>query len=154
MCTRVRTMTLWPVVWTFWILVHRFVRRYYFCLNPHLRRCTFSWTVSTIRLSHPYQASVLYSFNLLSLFLPFRHLVSLTVSFSVACFQFLSLNILYASAGIYNCMLFLSLFVTAACRCLKDPCRVDNDNHFASFFAKKWLQTIIVFREKIMPLSR
>ncbi len=26
--------------------------------------------------------------------------------------------------------------------------RVDNDNHFASFFAKKWLQTIIVFREK------
>jgi hypothetical protein len=27
--------------------------------------------------------------------------------------------------------------------------RVDNDNHFASFFAKKWLQTIIVFREKM-----
>ncbi len=28
--------------------------------------------------------------------------------------------------------------------------RVDNDNHFASFFAKKGLQTIIVFREKMM----
>jgi hypothetical protein len=28
--------------------------------------------------------------------------------------------------------------------------RVDNDNHFASFFAKKGLQTWIVFREKIM----
>jgi hypothetical protein len=28
--------------------------------------------------------------------------------------------------------------------------RVDNDNHFASFFAKKGLQTMIVFREKIM----
>jgi hypothetical protein len=26
--------------------------------------------------------------------------------------------------------------------------KVDNDNRFASFFAKKWLQTIIVFREK------
>ncbi len=26
--------------------------------------------------------------------------------------------------------------------------RVDNDNHFASFFAKKWLQTIIVFCKK------
>jgi hypothetical protein len=31
---------------------------------------------------------------------------------------------------------------------------VDNDNHFASFFAKKWLQTIIVFREKMMRLLR
>ncbi len=31
--------------------------------------------------------------------------------------------------------------------------RVDNDNRFASFFAKKWLQTIIVFREKTMRLS-
>ncbi len=27
--------------------------------------------------------------------------------------------------------------------------RVDNDNHFASFFAKKLLQTMIVFREKM-----
>jgi hypothetical protein len=32
--------------------------------------------------------------------------------------------------------------------------RVDNDNHFASFFAKKWLQTIIVFCEKITRLTR
>jgi hypothetical protein len=31
--------------------------------------------------------------------------------------------------------------------------RVDNDNHFASFFAKTWLQTIIVFREKMTRLS-
>jgi hypothetical protein len=28
--------------------------------------------------------------------------------------------------------------------------RVDNDNHFASFFAKKGLQTWMVFREKMM----
>jgi hypothetical protein len=28
--------------------------------------------------------------------------------------------------------------------------RVDNDNHFASFFAKTLLQTLIVFLEKIM----
>ncbi len=32
--------------------------------------------------------------------------------------------------------------------------RVDNDNHFVSFFAKKGLQMIIVFREKMMRLSR
>jgi hypothetical protein len=32
--------------------------------------------------------------------------------------------------------------------------RVDNGNHFASFFTKNWLQTIIVFREKITRLSR
>jgi hypothetical protein len=32
--------------------------------------------------------------------------------------------------------------------------RVDNDNHFVSFFAKKWLQTMIVLREKMMRLSR
>jgi hypothetical protein len=31
--------------------------------------------------------------------------------------------------------------------------RVDNDNHFISFFAKKWLQTMIVLREKMMRLS-
>ncbi len=30
------------------------------------------------------------------------------------------------------------------------PGRVDNDNHFVSFFAKKGLKTIIVFREKMM----
>jgi hypothetical protein len=28
--------------------------------------------------------------------------------------------------------------------------RVDNDNHFASFFAEKRPQTIIIFRKKIM----
>jgi hypothetical protein len=32
--------------------------------------------------------------------------------------------------------------------------RVDNDNRFASFFEKIWLQTSIFFREKIMRLSR
>ncbi len=31
--------------------------------------------------------------------------------------------------------------------------RVDNDNHFASFFAKKLIQTIIVFREKMTRLT-
>jgi hypothetical protein len=31
---------------------------------------------------------------------------------------------------------------------LEGTARVDNDNHFASFFLKKWLQTIIVILRK------